>query len=154
MTVFILEGLLGVPQIPHSFNTFRMGGYGKALITLVKYCPQVYLNWSRKSTVGWSIFNIMCDFTGGVFSVLQQFIDMAYEGMTTGDWSFFNSGTNEFNIVKFFLGVISIIFDCIFMVQHFILYPEKNNENSKLLNDPSQEHFNTASNNNHARHTG
>mmetsp|Transcript_9622 Transcript_9622/g.8466 ORF Transcript_9622/g.8466 Transcript_9622/m.8466 type:complete len:91 (-) Transcript_9622:41-313(-) len=67
----------------------------------------------------------MADFTGGFFSVLQQVIDMIYQGKTTGNWAFFGANTGAFNIVKFFLGVISIGFDITFMVQHFILYPDK-----------------------------
>ena len=35
---------------------------------------KVYLNYKRKSTVGWSITNIMLDFTGGTFSILQDVI--------------------------------------------------------------------------------
>ena len=82
----------------------------------------MYLNYSRKSTAGWSIFNIMCDFTGGSFSILQQVVDMTHTGMTTGDYSFFGSSSDAFNVVKFMLGVLSIVFDVIFMVQHFVLY--------------------------------
>jgi cystinosin len=40
-------------------------------ISLVKYIPQVILNVQRKSTVGWSIQNIILDFSGGVLSDLQ-----------------------------------------------------------------------------------
>ena len=60
----------GTVDFPKSYNTFRLGGYCKALITFVKYCPQVYLNFRRKSTVGWSIINIMLDLTGGSCSIL------------------------------------------------------------------------------------
>lgn len=119
---FTLEGLVNVGKFPTGFNTFRVAGYNKALITLLKYMPQVYLNYSRKSTVGWSIHNIMCDFTGGSLSILQQVIDMIYKGHTEGDWSFFGSGGDAFNIVKFMLGVMSVFFDIIFFTQHFILY--------------------------------
>lgn len=128
ITIFILEGWVGVSSIPKSINTFKVAGYWKAAITLVKYCPQVYLNYKRKSTEGWSIFNIMWDFTGGVLSILQQFIDMLHTGLTTGTYSFFGSSSDAFNIVKFLLGVLSIVFDAIFMTQHFILYKE-NREN-------------------------
>ena len=65
--------------------------------------PQVYLNYKRKSTVGWSLENILLDFTGGMFSMVQQFIDTA------------NIVGEEFNIVKFLLGLISVCFDLIFM---------------------------------------
>mmetsp|Transcript_2015 Transcript_2015/g.1813 ORF Transcript_2015/g.1813 Transcript_2015/m.1813 type:complete len:269 (+) Transcript_2015:17-823(+) len=128
LTTFMLEGIMGVNEIPKSVNTFKMAGYGKAIITFSKYCPQVYLNWKRKSTVGWSMFNVMCDLTGGTFSIIQQIIDMIYHGKTKGDWSFFGSNTGTFNIVKFFLGVITIGFDLTFIVQHYILYPHKEEE--------------------------
>lgn len=33
------------------------------------------MNYKRQSTVGWSIGNILLDFTGGVFSILQMVIN-------------------------------------------------------------------------------
>lgn len=33
------------------------------------------MNYKRKSTVGWSIFNIFLDFTGGSLSFLQMALD-------------------------------------------------------------------------------
>lgn len=119
--VFTLEGLIGIGLLPTAFNTFRVAGYNKAVITFLKYIPQVWLNYTRKSTVGWSIANIMLDFTGGSLSILQQVIDMIYNGKTEGNWSFFGNG-DGFNIVKFMLGVMSVFFDTIFLTQHFILY--------------------------------
>ena len=35
------------------------------------------MNFRRKSTVGWSIGNILLDFTGGSLSILQMFL-LAY----------------------------------------------------------------------------
>ena len=64
---------------------------------------------------------------------MQQVVDMFIVGYKTGTWSFFGSSTDAFNVVKFLLGVISIFFDVIFIVQHYILYPEK--EDVKPLND-------------------
>jgi cystinosin len=107
LATFLLEGLIDVGEFPSGYNTFKAAGYSKALITLLKYCPQVYLNYSRKSTVGWSIHNIMLDFTGGSLSILQQVIDMIYNGKTEGDWNFFGSGGDAFNVVKFMLGAMS-----------------------------------------------
>lgn len=40
--------------------------------------PQVYLNWARKSTVGWSIVNILLDLTGGIFSIAQEIVDTVH----------------------------------------------------------------------------
>ena len=35
---------------------------------------QAMMNFRRKSTEGWSIGNVLLDFTGGSFSVLQMFL--------------------------------------------------------------------------------
>ena len=53
-----------------NWDTWLVMGYAKAAITFVKYCPQVYLNWKRKSTVGWSTENVLLDLTGGSLSLL------------------------------------------------------------------------------------
>mmetsp|Transcript_19019 Transcript_19019/g.21325 ORF Transcript_19019/g.21325 Transcript_19019/m.21325 type:complete len:276 (-) Transcript_19019:118-945(-) len=124
IVVFSLEGILNIGLLPIAFNTFRVAGYNKAIITFLKYMPQVWLNFKRKSTEGWSVANIFLDFTGGSLSILQQVLDMVYNGKKDGDWSFFGHG-DGFNIVKFMLGVMSVFFDIIFMIQHFILYPKK-----------------------------
>ncbi len=39
--------------------------------------------------------------------------------------------TSGFNIVKWMLGVMSIIFDIIFMIQHYILYRHSNSEDKE-----------------------
>lgn len=86
----------------------------KVMITLMKYIPQVILNVRRKSTTGWSIWNIILDFTGGTLSDVQLVLDCA----ALGDWSGITG-----NMTKLALGSVSVVFDCIFMVQHYILYP-------------------------------
>lgn len=90
--------------------------YVKLLITLVKYIPQVVLNAQRESTIGWSVWNVVLDAQGGMLSIAQLVLDsivMHHISSITG------------NMVKLGLGLISIIFDVILMVQHWILYPEK-----------------------------
>jgi len=62
--------------------------------------------------------NVMLDFTGGVFSLLQNLIDTLARGQ-----SLFNG--DSFNVVKFMLSIMSIVFDLIFMFQHFFLYRDK-----------------------------
>lgn len=69
VVVMSIVSISGV-KLPIAAGPIRFFGYGKAVITFVKYLPQVYLNWSRKSTVGWSIENVILDFTGGSFSLL------------------------------------------------------------------------------------
>ncbi|CAI2376313.1 unnamed protein product [Moneuplotes crassus] len=135
IVVFLLEGVINIGVMPQAFNTFRVAGYNKAIITFLKYVPQVWLNCKRKSTQGWSILNIFLDFTGGSLSILQQVLDMVYNGLTEGNWSFFGSG-DGFNIVKFMLGVMSIFFDIIFMIQHFILFRGNHNQEQGDTSDP------------------
>ena len=87
--------------------------YEKLAVTLVKYVPQAFLNYKRKSTVGWSIGNIILDFTGGSLSMVQMFL-IAYN---SDDWgSLFGDPT------KFGLGFFSVLFDVVFMIQHYCLY--------------------------------
>ena len=89
----------------------------KLAVTLIKYIPQVYLNWKRKCTVGWNIWNVLLDFTGGTLSVVQVFIDAS----TTDNWSAITG-----NLAKFLLGSMSMFYDTIFMVQHYCLYKDNN----------------------------
>jgi len=87
--------------------------YVKLGITLIKYVPQAVMNYRRKSTVGWSIGNILLDFTGGMLSMIQMFL-IAYNN---DDWSsLFGDPT------KFGLGLFSVIFDIFFMLQHYVFY--------------------------------
>jgi len=88
--------------------------YMKLGISMCKYVPQVLLNARRRSTVGWSVENVLLDITGGTLSVLQQVGDAA----SVGDWSIVSGDP-----VKFGLGFVSIVFDVIFIVQHYVLYP-------------------------------
>lgn len=88
----------------------------KLAISVIKYLPQVWLNYKRQSTVGWSIHNILLDFTGGVLSTTQLLLD----AWILGDWSGVTGDP-----VKFGLGFIAITFDIIFMIQHYILYRDR-----------------------------
>lgn len=86
-------------------------GYIKLVVTVIKYIPQVYINYKLKSTVGWAIGQIVLDFAGGILSISQLFIDASLQA----DWSGITG-----NPVKFGLGNISMLFDVIFMVQHYV----------------------------------
>jgi cystinosin len=87
--------------------------YFKIGISVLKYLPQVVLNYKRRSTVGWSMLNVTLDCSGGILSVLQLVLDCA----NTGDWHGI-VGTPA----KFALGFVSIFFDLIFFIQHYVLY--------------------------------
>jgi len=98
--------------------------YLKVMITIMKYVPQVILNVRRKSTKGWNIWNVLLDMTGGLLSLVQLIGDCA----DTSDWSGITG-----NLAKFFLGLVSILFDAIFMFQHYVLYPETEDTSSLVL---------------------
>jgi len=87
--------------------------YVKLVVTVVKYMPQVYVNYKRQSTAGWSIGQILLDFSGGIFSMAQLIIDSSLQA----DWSGLTG-----NPVKFGLSNVSMFFDIIFITQHYILY--------------------------------
>jgi hypothetical protein len=69
-------------------------------------------------TIGWSIGQILLDLTGGLLSFAQMFLD----AINTNDWSSFKGG----NMPKLGLSCLTIIFDLIFIIQHYILYRNNN----------------------------
>ncbi|ORX54556.1 PQ-loop-domain-containing protein [Hesseltinella vesiculosa] len=85
-------------------------------ISVIKYVPQALMNYKRKSTVGWSIHNILLDFTGGMIWSLQLILAAAITKDSSGITG---------DSIKLGLGLVAILFDCIFMVQHYILYPTR-----------------------------
>jgi len=93
--------------------------YVKLVITLIKYTPQVIVNYRNRSTTGWSIWQILLDFSGGILSIAQQGIDSYLQG----DWSGITG-----NPVKFALGNVSMMYDLVFMTQHYVLYPDTGSE--------------------------
>ncbi|CEG72353.1 hypothetical protein RMATCC62417_07929 [Rhizopus microsporus] len=106
--------------------------YVKLLVSLIKYIPQAWVNFKRKSTLGWSIHNILLDFTGGTLSITQLLLDASI----SGDWSGVSGDP-----VKLGLGAQSIAFDIIFMLQHFVWYRDnpQDAEQQELLKAHQEE---------------
>lgn len=82
----------------------------KLVLTILTYLPQVLLNYQRKSTSGWNLWNVIFDCTGGVLSMLQLVLD----SVDLGD---FQNGLLG-NIPKLILGFITLSFDATFFFQH------------------------------------
>ena len=99
-------------------------GYIKLIATFVKYIPQAWFNFKRKSTQGWSIYQILFDITGSVLSLLQLVIDASFQG----DWSGITG-----NPVKLGLAQVSLFFDLIFLAQHYVLYRQADMKGLKTL---------------------
>ncbi|XP_076663786.1 lysosomal cystine transporter cystinosin isoform X2 [Andrena cerasifolii] len=115
--VFVLISMiLAVVKVLAWLDFLYYCSYVKLCITLIKYVPQAFYNYKRKSTVGWSIGNIFLDFTGGMLSMLQMILN-AYN---YDDWgSIFGDPT------KFGLGFFSVAFDIFFIIQHYVLYRDR-----------------------------
>ncbi|KAL6520186.1 hypothetical protein OROMI_032366 [Orobanche minor] len=92
------------------FNTIQV------VMTIIKYIPQVMFNFQRKSTSGFSIGNVLLDFLGGIANNLQ----MVMQSLDQNSWENFYG-----NLGKSMLALLTIVFDIIFMIQHYALYPTK-----------------------------
>lgn len=109
-----VSSALAAAGVISTLETLLVLSYLKLVVSLTKYVPQAVLNWQRRSTEGWSIHNVLLDFAGGLLSVAQLMLDC----LVTGDWS----GAIG-DPVKFGLGFTSMVFDVVFMSQHYIFFP-------------------------------
>ncbi|XP_048633442.1 cystinosin homolog isoform X1 [Brassica napus] len=145
ITIFnsIQVAMTCVKYIPQVRNDSELYIFASRVIHLYYSCScvssQAKMNFTRKSTVGWSIGNILLDFGGGLANYLQ----MVIQSIDQNSWVNFYG-----NIGKTLLSLISIFFDILFMFQHYVLYPEKKSpkspetgeESNEPLIDPSHEH--------------
>ena len=90
--------------------------YLKLLITVIKFIPQVVMNYRHKSTRGWSVGNVVLDLAGGLASLLQ----MILVALNSSDWT---SLTGD--LTKLGLSLVSLGFDILFLFQHFVLYKDR-----------------------------
>ena len=125
------------------FNSLIYLGWCKVFISLIKYIPQVVSNFRRKSTIGWNIHNILLDFSGGAFSFAQNIIDSARD-----QFSVTSDGQSKgLNIAKYAISFVSIFFDIIFMVQHYILFRNSNSDlGNKRINEETVDKLLNSSN--------
>ncbi|CAG8893296.1 unnamed protein product [Penicillium egyptiacum] len=98
----------------------------KVFLTAVKYTPQAVMNYRRQSTTGFSIAAILLDLSGAILSLMQLVLDSSLQS----DWS----GVIG-NIAKLLLGNITVLFDLVFIFQHFCLYRERSAENKPGLSE-------------------
>ncbi|KAI4350578.1 hypothetical protein L6164_005025 [Bauhinia variegata] len=85
----------------------------QVFMTVIKYIPQAIMNFLRKSTDGFSIGNILLDFSGGMANYAQ----MVVQSIDQDSWVNFYG-----NIGKLLLSLVSMFFDVIFIIQHYVLY--------------------------------
>jgi cystinosin len=107
---------------PLSFAYFF--SYVKVALTLGKYVPQAVFNYRRKSTSGWCIQNILLDINGGCLSIVQ----MVLLAIDYADQRYFTT-----NLAKLAIGGISILFDILFLTQHYVLYRNEDQSDRQPL---------------------
>lgn len=96
LSTWIYHGHIDVLGFLYVLGTIKIG------VTIGKYVPQALLNRSRKSTVGWNVWNVILDFTGGVLSLVQLVGDCS----DMNDWSGITG-----NPAKIALALVTICFD-------------------------------------------
>ncbi|KAK9704609.1 PQ loop repeat [Popillia japonica] len=115
--ILIVSGILSLTNKLEWLDFLYICSYIKLAVTFCKYGPQAIMNYKRKSTDGWSIEAVLLDIVGGLFSVLQMFMN-AYNYDQKLTWIFKNPA-------KLWLGISSLLFDLLFVVQHYCLYNKK-----------------------------
>lgn len=106
------------------FNTIQV------IMTTIKYVPQAIMNFRLKSTDGFSIENILLDLLGG----LSNYGQMATQSIDQHSWVNFYG-----NIGKTLLSLVSIFFDILFIIQHYVLYPVKKRQQLPTQSPSSEE---------------
>ncbi|GAQ87728.1 cystinosin [Klebsormidium nitens] len=90
--------------------------YIQLVMTSIKYIPQAWMNYRRKSTDGWSIENILLDFTGGALSLAMMILQSADQGSLQNLVG---------NVGKLGLSLEVMLFDAFFILQHYVLYTDR-----------------------------
>ena len=101
----------------------------KIVITCIQNVPQLYLNFVRKSTVGWAVDQVWLDLIGAVLSLAQLFIDAAATGHKDG-WLWVGIVGNP---AKLGMGLLSMGFDFLFLWQHYVLYADRTELAKRVL---------------------
>lgn len=94
-------------------------GYVKVFVTLLKYNPQVHLNFRNQSTEGMSILAFILDFSGGVLSLMQNYLDA---------YNYSDQAYIYGNLPKLGISFVTLFYDLLLMFQHFVLYKKRSPE--------------------------
>uniref|UniRef100_A0A182NS31 Cystinosin homolog n=1 Tax=Anopheles dirus TaxID=7168 RepID=A0A182NS31_9DIPT len=117
LVIIVVTMVSAVFDVMHWLDFLYILSYIKLSTTMIKYFPQAYMNYRRKSTEGFEIMNRLLDIAGGLLGILQMVINA---------WNFDDWRSIGGDPVKFGLGIFSILFDLVFMFQHYILYRKRN----------------------------
>lgn len=136
LTFCLLEVLFCFSLKGINLNGCLLFGYLKVSCAVIKYFPQAMKNYKRKSTLGWNIMTTLIELFAWILSNLQVVLEI----LNTCEYE-------NLNVPKICLGFVTILFDLVFVIQHYALYrycPEiikalipKHRENLKSENDIS-----------------
>lgn len=94
-------------------------GFIKVCMSTSKYIPQLIYNQRRRSTKGWAMNSMALDIVGGLSSMSQLFLDGYLNGDIGAVWG---------NTSKLALAMVTMLFDMMFMFQHYVLFPSQTPE--------------------------
>ena len=86
-------------------------GTVKVFLSSIKYLPQAYHNFQRKSVKGFAVTGYVLELLGGMFCISQFFIDAYIQDDLIGAIQ---------HPVKLLLALVSMLFSAIFIIQHYI----------------------------------
>lgn len=114
----VVAGVIFLPsRVPfHLLDVAELLGFIKVCMSTSKYIPQLIYNQQRKSTKGWAINSTILDILGGALSLSQLFLDAIVNQ---------DIGSVLGNTSKLALALVSMIFDILFLIQHFVLFPDR-----------------------------
>ena len=92
MVFIVVVVIIGASDVITWLLVIQCLSYVKLGSTIIKYMPQAYMNFRRQSTIGWSIWNVLLDFTGGISSLTQMMV-LAY--------NYGNCFSNLSNLISF-----------------------------------------------------
>ncbi|GJQ70982.1 putative cystinosin, lysosomal cystine transporter [Trypoxylus dichotomus] len=131
ITILIISAVLSSTKYMLWLDFLYICSYIKLAVTFCKYGPQAIMNYKRQSTEGWSIDAVLLDSIGGIFSVLQMFMN-AYNYNEKLAWVLQNPA-------KLWLGIFSLLFDLLFVIQHYCLYNKKRKNRRQISSDIGME---------------
>lgn len=125
--LFILESVLEKynPEEHINFNYYIYLGLSKYIMDLIKYIPQLILNKSKNSTIGWNIYYIIFE----LISIIFYYLSIVSE-IYNNSLDILNPPENESKLMfytELIVPFIVIIYDILFIIQHY-LYCDSNEE--------------------------
>ncbi|KAL4589981.1 hypothetical protein LXL04_002897 [Taraxacum kok-saghyz] len=104
--------------------------------TKFEILSKAVMNFKRKSTVGFSIGNILLDLLGGLANYGQMVVQSIDQHSLVNFYG---------NIGKTLLSLVSIFFDILFILQHYVVYPAHKSVKPQSSDLVSQEPLVTSS---------